>query len=40
MNTVLLMFIIYCATALAVPGIITMNTITLITVNSFRVGQY
>ena len=25
MNTVLLLFMIYCATALAVPGIITMN---------------
>ena len=30
MNTVLLLFIIYCATALAVPGIITMNTITFV----------
>ena len=40
MNKVLLLFIIYCATALALPGIITMNTITLNIVNSFRVGQY
>ena len=39
MNKVLLLFIIYCATALALPGI-TMNTITLNIVNSCRVGQY